>query len=62
MRTAYPRISAICSLSQFPLGKQSFQYVSGTTRTYTLSHQGRTTLANIFVELDEDYEIEQNRL
>ena len=31
-----------CSLSQFPLGKQSFQYVSGTARTYTLSHQGRT--------------------
>ena len=31
-----------CSLSQFPLGKQSFQYMSGETRTYTLSHQGRT--------------------
>ena len=32
-----------CSLFQFLLGKQSFQYVSGETRTYTLSHQGRTT-------------------
>ena len=27
---------------EFPLGKQSFQYMSGETHTYTLSHQGRT--------------------
>ena len=32
-----------CSLSQFPLGKKSFQLVSRSTRTYTLSHQGRTS-------------------
>ena len=58
MCTTYPRISAIfadgsralcrctllfCSLFPFLLGKQSFQYVSGETHTYTLSHQGRTT-------------------
>ena len=30
------------SLFQFPMGKQSFLYVSGETRTYTLSHHGRT--------------------
>ena len=50
MCTSYPRISAIfadcnralcrcillfCSLFQFPLGKQGFQYVSDETRTYT---------------------------
>ena len=57
MCTTYPRKSAVfadssialcrctllfCSLFQFPLGKQSFQYVSGETGTYTLSHQDRT--------------------
>ena len=31
-----------CSLFQFPLGKQSFQYVSGETRTYTQTLISRT--------------------
>ena len=33
-----------CSLFQLPLGKQSFQYMSGETPIYTLSHQGQTKL------------------
>ena len=65
MRTIYPRKSAVfadisralcrCtllfwSLFQFPLGKQSFQYMSGETRTYTLSHQGRTSDVNLLLK------------
>ena len=66
MCTTHPRISAafadssialcrctliFCSLFQFPLGKQSFQYVSGETHTYTLSHQGRTSYTGcVYVE------------
>ena len=73
--TAYPRISAIfadssktlcqctllfCSLSQFPLGKQSFQYVSSTTRTYTLSHQGRTRILTYATNFSENLECQEN--
>ena len=34
-------ITILLTLS-IPPGKQSFQYMSGETRTYTLSHHGRT--------------------
>ena len=61
MCITYPKISSIladgsralcrctllfCSLFQFPMGKQSFQYVSGETRTCTLSRQSRTYKVN----------------
>ena len=50
MRTAYPRtVAELCADAHYYFAhslnspwKQSFQYVSGTTPTYTLSHQGQT--------------------
>ena len=39
-----------------------FQYVSGETRTYTLSHQGRTIGRPILVAIDAELAIGQCRL
>ena len=43
-------ITILLTLS-IPLGKQSFQYLSGETRTYTLNHQGRNHPRGLFFNI-----------